>query len=82
MFFEQDGFDIRCEWASEGLNNISQKCRAIVIVDVLSFCTAVDIGVNQCEFTISNVPFFDEINVPLDRSTIKSAIPASIDRAS
>jgi len=47
MFFEQDGFEIRCEWASEGLKNIYQKCRALVIVDVLSFCTAVDIGVSR-----------------------------------
>lgn len=43
--FKQSEFDIRCEWGVEGLRRVAIGCKAIIIVDVLSFCTAVDIAV-------------------------------------
>jgi 2-phosphosulfolactate phosphatase len=44
---DQAGYDIRCEWALEGLNALRATSDAIVIVDVLSFSTAVDIALSR-----------------------------------
>lgn len=41
----QSGFDLRCDWGSDGLRAILPGCEAVIIVDVLSFCTTVDIAV-------------------------------------
>lgn len=45
MFFDQSEFDIRCEWGLEGVERLAQACDAALIVDVLSFSTAVDVAV-------------------------------------
>jgi 2-phosphosulfolactate phosphatase len=42
--FDQAEYDVRCEWALEGLLALGESSDAIVIVDVLSFSTAVDIA--------------------------------------
>lgn len=47
MYFNQDEFDIRCEWGEAGIAQLAQDSDAIVIVDVLSFSTAVDIAVGN-----------------------------------
>ncbi len=44
MYFDQGPFDIRCEWGMEGLQELRSVSRAVVIVDVLSFSTCVDIA--------------------------------------
>ena len=44
MFYDQGSFDIRCEWGLEGLQELLPVSRAVVIVDVLSFTTSVDIA--------------------------------------
>ena len=44
MYFDQGPFDIRCEWGLEGLQELLPASRAVVIVDVLSFTTSVDIA--------------------------------------
>ena len=43
MNFDQDGFDLKCERGLQGLLALQPCSDAIVIVDVLSFSTAVDI---------------------------------------
>jgi 2-phosphosulfolactate phosphatase len=47
MHFDQAGYDLRCEWGLEGLLALQDDSDAIVIVDVLSFSTAVDIALSQ-----------------------------------
>ena len=42
--FDQREFDIRCEWGSSGLAQLSPVSDVVIIVDVLSFSTAVDIA--------------------------------------
>jgi 2-phosphosulfolactate phosphatase len=47
VYFNQHGFDIRCEWGREGIAQLVTDSDAIVIVDVLSFSTCVDIAVSN-----------------------------------
>lgn len=44
MTFDQAEFEVRCEWGLPGLREIGTVSDVIVIVDVLSFTTAVDIA--------------------------------------
>jgi 2-phosphosulfolactate phosphatase len=41
--YDQHDFEIRCEWGPAGLSALLPHCDAIVIVDVFSFSTSVDI---------------------------------------
>ena len=47
MFFEQEEFDIRCEWGERGVSVLAPISDAVIIVDVLSFSTSVAIAVAQ-----------------------------------
>src|SRR5689334_3193381 len=44
-FYDQSDFDVRCEWGLKGLEALAPSSDAIVIIDVLSFSTAVDVAV-------------------------------------
>ncbi|WP_219822977.1 MULTISPECIES: 2-phosphosulfolactate phosphatase [Nocardia] len=45
--FRQQGYRIRLEWGREGVEQLGPECGALIIVDVLSFSTAVDIAVSR-----------------------------------
>lgn len=47
MFFNQQAFAIRCEWGACGVAQLAPESDAVVIVDVLSFTTCVEIAVGH-----------------------------------
>src|SRR5262249_40600641 len=47
MDFDQSEYDLRCEWGSEGVLTLAPVSEAVIVVDVLSFSTSVDIAVSN-----------------------------------
>ncbi len=47
MYFAQQEYDVRFEWGLIGLQTLAPHCEVIIIVDVLSFTTCVDIAVGR-----------------------------------
>lgn len=45
--FEQHGFEVRFGWGPNGLRRLAPHADAVVVVDVLSFSTAVDVAVGR-----------------------------------
>lgn len=45
-YFDQQPFKIRCEWGADAVENPA-RCDVIVIVDVLSFTTSVEVAVSR-----------------------------------
>ncbi len=45
MIFDQAEYDLRCEWGLPGLQSLAPVSEVVIVVDVLSFSTAVDIAV-------------------------------------
>ena len=47
MFYDQSAFPLRFEWGEAAIRYLAQGCGAVVIVDVLSFGTAVDVALGR-----------------------------------
>jgi 2-phosphosulfolactate phosphatase len=43
VLFDQAEYDVRCEWGLQGLLHLGPGSDAVIVVDILSFSTAVDI---------------------------------------
>jgi 2-phosphosulfolactate phosphatase len=46
-YYEQSEYDIRCEWGVPGIEHLGPNCDVVVVVDVLSFSTCVDVAVGR-----------------------------------
>lgn len=47
MIFNQSEFDLSCEWGKQGVIQLAPVSDVVIIVDVLSFSTAVEIATNN-----------------------------------
>lgn len=47
MYFDQQDYDVRCEWELAGVRALSAAAEVTVIIDVLSFSTCVDIACSR-----------------------------------
>ncbi|MBW4560749.1 MAG: 2-phosphosulfolactate phosphatase [Mojavia pulchra JT2-VF2] len=47
MIYDQLEFDLRCEWGAQGVAQLAPISDVIVIVDILSFSTCVEIATNN-----------------------------------
>jgi 2-phosphosulfolactate phosphatase len=47
LAFDQARFDIRCEWGEHGVQELAADSDAVIIVDVLSFSTCVDVATSR-----------------------------------
>jgi 2-phosphosulfolactate phosphatase len=77
MLFDQDEFDIRCEWGSAGIAQLVQNSDVIIIVDVLPFSTSVNIAVSNGAI-VYPYPFKDDSAISYAKS--RNAILASFER--
>src|SRR5947199_9877548 len=47
MIFDQSEYNVRCEWGGQGVAMLAPISDVVIIVDILSFSTAVEIAANQ-----------------------------------
>jgi len=47
VIFDQAEYQVRCEWGLRGLKERSPTSDVLVIIDVLSFTTALDIAISR-----------------------------------
>jgi 2-phosphosulfolactate phosphatase len=45
--FDQSGFEVCCEWGEQGVTQLASTSDVVIIVDVLSFSTSVDIATSR-----------------------------------
>ncbi|MBL8167585.1 MAG: 2-phosphosulfolactate phosphatase [Acidobacteria bacterium] len=45
--FEQAAYNICCEWGAQGASLLALSCEVVIVVDVLSFSTSVEVATSQ-----------------------------------
>jgi len=73
MYFDQAGYHLKCEWGLEGLLALQSASDALVIVDVLSFSTAVDIALSNGATVL---PYRSKDNSAKDFAAVHGAVLA------
>jgi 2-phosphosulfolactate phosphatase len=58
MTFDQVDFEIRCEWGKQGLLRLAPISDVVILIDVLSFSTCIDIA-NQRGAIVFPYPWND-----------------------
>lgn len=74
MHFDQGDYELKCEWGLPGVLALAPISDAIVVVDILSFSTAVDIAVAN---GASVLPFRDKDDRARGFATSRQAVLAS-----
>jgi 2-phosphosulfolactate phosphatase len=46
-FYNQSNFDIRCEWGKKGVEQLAPISNVVIIVDILSFSTCIEIAISR-----------------------------------
>src|SRR5436305_1796168 len=67
MYSDQSHFDVRCEWGEAGVRALGPTSDVVVIVDVLSFSTSVDVATARGA-TVYPYRFKDDSAVQFARS--------------
>jgi 2-phosphosulfolactate phosphatase len=75
--FAQEPCAIRCEWALQGIQELISGSDVVIVVDIFSFCTAVDIATANGAIVY---PYQGRCNDAPAYATSKDAILASSDR--
>jgi 2-phosphosulfolactate phosphatase len=70
----QRGHRVRLEWGRPGAELLSADCAVVVVVDVLSFCTSVDIAVGRGATVLPQL--VDDPAAALAEATRSGALPA------
>ncbi len=47
MTFDQTAFEVRCEWGEQGVVHLASSSDVVIIVDVLSFSTSVEVATSR-----------------------------------
>lgn len=47
LYYDQSKYDVRCEWGKSAIDHLGTDADVVVIVDVLSFTTCVDVAVGR-----------------------------------
>lgn len=47
MIYDQTGYDIVCEWSTEGVSMLAPTADVVIVIDVLTFTTCVEFATNQ-----------------------------------
>lgn len=69
------GHRMRLEWGAEGAVLLAAECAVVVVVDVLSFCTAVDVAVGRGAAVLPQR--FDDAAAAAREAVAHGAVPAS-----
>ncbi len=77
MTFDQREWDIRFEWGLEGALRLAPVSDVLIVVDVLSFSTCVDISVSRGAAVL---PYAGESNLLGEYARLKNARPAATTR--